>query len=418
MLKRIKETWAMLNRSIYVGERLQNNIKALTAVSIFTALLGFALMILDVIIGQTGMLIAAAATFLGGASCAYCAGALKRRDIAIVIPTVFCALAFTAYTVTGAAEGTAMLWSLFVPIGLGYFVSVKYGILLSAYYSLLFAVLFHTPLRSHFEAYYSHAFILRFPILYISMAAFTAIALIHYHKSVLLEMDYSKRLSEEVEKQTRVARERADRLEIMGSEMVQALAVTIDAKDCYTNGHSFRVSWYSCALARALGWPEQEVLELEHEALLHDIGKIGVPDSVLNKPGRLTDEEFTVIQSHTQVGGRILDRSQTLHGAAEVARCHHERFDGRGYPSGLAGEQIPLHARVVAISDAYDAMRSDRIYRKGLPRERIREELVKGRGTQFDPALLDVFLRLFDSGALEEYANRETFALHASDRPT
>ena len=402
MLKRIKETWAMLNRSIYVGERLQNNIKALTAVSIFTALLGFALMILDVIIGQTGMLIAAAATFLGGASCAYCAGALKRRDIAIVIPTVFCALAFTAYTVTGAAEGTAMLWSLFVPIGLGYFVSVKYGILLSAYYSLLFAVLFHTPLRSHFEAYYSHAFILRFPILYISMAAFTAIALIHYHKSVLLEMDYSKRLSEEVEKQTRVARERADRLEIMGSEMVQALAVTID----------------SCALARALGWPEQEVLELEHEALLHDIGKIGVPDSVLNKPGRLTDEEFTVIQSHTQVGGRILDRSQTLHGAAEVARCHHERFDGRGYPSGLAGEQIPLHARVVAISDAYDAMRSDRIYRKGLPRERIREELVKGRGTQFDPALLDVFLRLFDSGALEEYANRETFALHASDRPT
>ena len=418
MLKRLKETWAMLSRSIYVGERLQNNIKALTAVSIFTALLGFALMILDVITGQTDMLIAAAATFLGGASCAYCAGALKRRDIAIVIPTVFCALAFTAYTVTGAAEGTAMLWSLFVPIGLGYFVSVKYGILLSAYYSLLFVIVFHTPLRSHFEAYYSHAFILRFPILYNSMAAFTAIALIHYHKSVLLEMDYSERLSEEVEKQTRVARERADRLEIMGSEMVQALAVTIDAKDCYTNGHSFRVSWYSCALARALGWPEQEVLELEHEALLHDIGKIGVPDSVLNKPGRLTDEEFTVIQSHTQVGGRILDRSQTLHGAAEVARCHHERFDGRGYPSGLAGEQIPLHARVVAISDAYDAMRSDRIYRKGLPRERIREELVKGRGTQFDPALLDVFLRLFDSGALEEYANRETFALHASDQPT
>ena len=153
---------------------------------------------------------------------------------------------------------------------------------------------------------------IRFPLLFAFSAAFTIIAMVQYHKGVLLENDYTAQLNAEVEKQTSMARERADRLEELSDQMVQTLAVAIDAKDKYTNGHSFRVSWYAIVLARILGWPEADVDELEREALLHDIGKIGVPDSILNKPGKLTDEEFAVIQSHTVTGGKILSRSSNL----------------------------------------------------------------------------------------------------------
>ena len=134
--------------------------------------------------------------------------------------------------------------------------------------------------------------------------------------------------------------------------------------------------------------------ELEREALLHDIGKIGVPDAVLNKPGRLTDEEFEVIKSHTTVGRTILEGLDGMEKTAEVAAYHHERFDGRGYPEGRKGKEIPKHARIISIADAYDAMHSDRVYRKALPDDVIREELKKGSGTQFDPDYLPTFLEL------------------------
>lgn len=412
MFKKIKAAWKMLNRSIYTGARLEQSLLALTAISIFTAIVGLVLLIMNIFAKQYVMLIGAATTLLCSLGCGYLAGVKKNRDAAIIIPTAFCAIAFTAYTVFGLADGVAMMWTIFVPIGIGYFVSTKYGILLSGYFTVLFFVLFYTPLNRLVEDYYSRSFILRFPIIYASLTGFTAIVLVEYHRGILLEMDYSKRLNAEVERQTRVARERADRLEKKDEEMVQTLAVAIDAKDRYTNGHSFRVSWYSTALAEKLGWPQAEIAALRYEALLHDIGKIGVPDAVLNKPGRLTDAEFNIIKSHASIGGDILARSESLRAAAEVARSHHERWDGRGYPQGLAGEQIPIHARVVAVADAYDAMRSDRIYRKGLQRETIREELVKGRGRQFDPEFLDAFLALMDDGSLlDEIATRDIASL-------
>ena len=197
---------------------------------------------------------------------------------------------------------------------------MKYGIYLSIYYTVLFVLLFYSPLRSMVEGKYTEAFMNRFPLLYISMAAFTAIAMIQYHRSILLENEYTQRLNTEVEKQTRIARERADRLQQMSEEVVNMLAVAIDAKDRYTNGHSFRVAAYSVALAKRLRLPEEEIRTLRQEAMLHDIGKIGVPDAVLNKPGALTGEEFALIQSHAAIGGRILQRSASLLAAADVAR--------------------------------------------------------------------------------------------------
>lgn len=187
----------------------------------------------------------------------------------------------------------------------------------------------------------------------------------------------------------------------LSMNMLETLAGTIDAKDKYTNGHSLRVSIYATKLAEALGWEENRISMLRYEALLHDIGKIGVPDTILNKPAKLNDTEFALIKSHVVVGSDILRKMVVLPGAAEVARYHHERYDGKGYPDGISGADIPIDARIVCIADSYDAMNSNRIYRKALTPEVIRAELIGGRGTQFDPELLDKFVELLDSNELE-----------------
>lgn len=184
-------------------------------------------------------------------------------------------------------------------------------------------------------------------------------------------------------------------------KMLETLAGTIDAKDKYTNGHSMRVATYATRLAEELGWDQERIEKLRYEALLHDIGKIGVPDAILNKPSKLTDVEFDLIKSHTVVGADILKNMVAVPNATEVSRYHHERFDGRGYPSKISGNAIPINARMVCIADSFDAMSSDRIYRKALKREVIIEELIKGRGTQFDPELLDVFLKLYEEHKLD-----------------
>lgn len=218
----------------------------------------------------------------------------------------------------------------------------------------------------------------------------------------LLELDHLKKeLQEEVKIQTAKADERRLQMEEMSFQTVQALAGAIDAKDKYTKGHSARVSEYSVALAKRMGWEKTKIEELRYAALLHDVGKIGVPDAILNKRGRLSDVEFGVIKSHTSVGGDILKNITTVEGAVDVARHHHERFDGKGYPDKLNGTNISKMSRIVCIADSFDAMNSKRIYRDSLSREVIREELVKGKGTQFDPDFLQEFLLMYDNGELE-----------------
>ena len=217
-----------------------------------------------------------------------------------------------------------------------------------------------------------------------------------------------KNLTQEVEKQTAVAEERRQKVENMSVRMIHALAITLDAKDTYTNGHASRVADYAVLLARKIGWNEAQCDELYNAAILHDIGKIGVPDRVLNKPGRLNDEEYDIIKSHTVIGAEILENVAIFDWAEEAARYHHERYDGKGYPEGLKDENIPVAARIIGIADAFDAMSSKRVYRHALPKAVIREELVKGRGLQFDPRLDDVFISMFDNGELDEisYSNR------------
>lgn len=223
----------------------------------------------------------------------------------------------------------------------------------------------------------------------------------------ILELDLlQKQLKEEVAKQTRKAEDRRKQMEEMSFQTVQALAGAIDAKDRYTKGHSARVAEYSILIAKELGWEKEKIDKLRYAALLHDVGKIGIPDSVLNKPGRLSDIEFGIIKSHTTTGCEILSNISTVEDAVDVARHHHERFDGTGYPDQLSGHNISEMARIVCIADAYDAMNSKRIYRNSLPANVIRKELICGRNTQFDPAILDVFLQLLDADKLQQTSEK------------
>ena len=192
------------------------------------------------------------------------------------------------------------------------------------------------------------------------------------------------------------------KVEEMNLQVITALASAIDAKDPYTRGHSTRVSRYSVLIAEALGWDRLRIEDLRFAALLHDIGKIGVPDSILNKPGRLTDVEFSIIKSHTTMGGEILRGRTVVACAEDVAMSHHERVDGKGYPRGLRGEEMTDEARIVSIADAFDAMSSSRVYRKACSRDYILGQLTEGRGKQFDPEYVDVLIRLWNEGRLDE----------------
>ncbi len=203
-------------------------------------------------------------------------------------------------------------------------------------------------------------------------------------------------LEQEVHRQTNLAARRLDESRQLFEEMTVALAKTIDAKDKYTHGHSERVADYARKIAAGAGDDEDAQKRIYYMGLLHDIGKIGVPEGIINKPGKLTDEEFRIIQSHTTIGFDILHEIKTFPGLSTGARFHHERYDGRGYPDKVAGEDIPRQARIIAVADAYDAMTSSRSYRKGLPQDVARGEIEKGRGTQFDPVFADVMLKLID----------------------
>ena len=181
---------------------------------------------------------------------------------------------------------------------------------------------------------------------------------------------------------------------------IQTIANTIDAKDEYTTGHSKRVSDYSGSIAAELGYSEKEIADLKFIALLHDIGKIGVPDSVLNKPGKLTADEYQLMKNHTVIGADILKDIGMIPGIDVGAKYHHERYDGKGYPDGLEGDEIPEIARIIAVADAYDAMTSTRIYRNRLDPGVVEDEIEKGIGTQFDPKAGTAMLKLLREGRL------------------
>lgn len=209
-------------------------------------------------------------------------------------------------------------------------------------------------------------------------------------------------LSCEVEKQTRLIKAQHEKLDRISMQVVKALSGAIDAKDAYTNGHSTRVAEYAREIAKKCGLSKAQQDDIYMIGLLHDVGKIGVPKAIINKPDRLTDEEYRIIKTHPTMGAQILSNITEFPRFVTGARWHHERYDGKGYPDGIAGEEIPEEARIIAVADAYDAMSSRRSYRDVLPQDYVRAELVKGRGTQFDPLYTDIMLEMIDADTAYE----------------
>lgn len=212
-------------------------------------------------------------------------------------------------------------------------------------------------------------------------------------------------LQKEVEKKTLTLNKRSQQLNRLTVQVMKTLARTIDAKDKYTNGHSIRVAEYSRMIANRLNMNLHEQENIYYIGLLHDIGKIGIPDEIINKTSRLTEEEYAIIKTHPVIGSEILEKMSELPEIALGARWHHERFDGKGYPDGLKGEDIPLIARIIGVADAYDAMSSKRSYRGVLPQEHIYEEIKRCMGTQFDPAIAEIMLQIIAEDT--EYKLRE-----------
>jgi len=205
-------------------------------------------------------------------------------------------------------------------------------------------------------------------------------------------MDLIK-LQRDLESEVELKTEENDRL---FRHVIRTLADAIDAKDNYTKGHSGRVAEYSKAIAKRYGYTEKQQKEIFMMGILHDVGKIGIPDAVINKPAKLTPEEYDIIKNHSVMGASILSNITEMPSLVTGARWHHERIDGAGYPDGLKDADIPEAARIIAVADAYDAMTSRRSYRDILPQDKVREELVNGRGSQFDPVFADIMLKMMD----------------------
>ena len=176
-------------------------------------------------------------------------------------------------------------------------------------------------------------------------------------------------------------------------------------RDAYTSGHSSRVAKYSRMIAERSGAGKEEQEEIYTIALLHDIGKIGIPIAIINKPARLTDQEYEIMKTHTTKGFSILEIIEEMPKLATGARSHHERYDGRGYPDHIAGDKIPKYARIISVADAYDAMTSRRSYREAMSQELVRREIEQGIGTQFDPMYAKIMLQLIDED--KDYTMRE-----------
>jgi HD-GYP domain-containing protein (c-di-GMP phosphodiesterase class II) len=199
-----------------------------------------------------------------------------------------------------------------------------------------------------------------------------------------------------IERQLQETRRRYSDLHETFLSTIEALATALELRMAETEGHAQRVSMYTVTAARSLGVTGRDLEQLQWGALLHDVGLIAIPDAILLKPGALRPEEWALIRTHPDVGARLLDGVPGLESALEIVRLHHERFDGAGYPLGLRGTAIPLGARIFAVADAIDAITSDRPYRPGRTWDAARIEILHGRGSHFDPTVVDAFLEAFD----------------------
>ena len=327
----------------------------------------------------------------------------KRTRFFFVLGYILSFLMEFVFLITGGQEGFGIFWMCIITF-FTFFTNNKRVFFVANAFYLFFVILgFWTPL-SKYCYQFSDTMRVRFPILYMIEFVFASIIKIrllraeHNRNALFSELiDLQNNLQQQVENRTKELNEEKNHSEKLLIEVTQALATTIDAKDRYTSGHSRRVAEYSKRIAELLGKDKKTQQEIYFIALLHDIGKIGIPDEIINKRDNLTEEEFNLMKKHPEIGYEILKNITTMPNLEIGVRWHHERLDGKGYPDKLSGDKIPEYARIISVADAYDAMTSNRSYRGYLPQAVARSELEKGSGTQFAPEIAAKMIEIIDA---------------------
>ena len=296
----------------------------------------------------------------------------------------------------GGNEGFSILWFFLIPFFSLIVVGMPFGAPLTISFGFFSMLMLWTPVHKYLAYSYSDDYRFFYPIFYWGFALLCVTMDIFYKSYLIRQTAYEEELKKEVENAKK-------EMEELAISSVSTISQMLDEKDEYTNQHSKRVAEYSSLIAKTLDpkISEKEVDTLYRTALLHDIGKIAVPDSILKKAAALTNEEYAIMKSHTSWGKTILADMTFLPDADLGAIYHHERYDGKGYPSGIPNGDLPLMVRIISISDALDAMNSNRCYRKHCGRDYIISELEKGKGKQFDPDVADVTIQLINEGKIE-----------------
>lgn len=301
---------------------------------------------------------------------------------------------FSFYAVIGGNRGFAIDWILLVPIAYMTLFGLLDGLLVGGYFGVFLVVILWSPVYSMLPFAYSDEVRLRFPILYICGFLLAIVIGVRNKKLRIAQMRNEEQLSQAV----LAERSRVERISL---DAVSSICRALDAKDPYTKKHSDNVATYAGMIAQSLGWDETKMEMLQRAARVHDLGKIGIPDAILKKNGALNEEQFSIMKQHVALGATIVSDFTSMPELAVGAKYHHERYDGKGYSTGLAGEDIPIEGRIIALADAIDAMSNDRVYRKKRSKEFLLEELKNGAGKQFDPELVAVALELINNGMIE-----------------
>ena len=317
----------------------------------------------------------------------------KRMAVKHTASLALCCV-FTIYIIAGYNEGFAPLWAMVLPYATMSVIGLLEGTVVSTYILLLFLVLFWTPIRAHLLYDYSDIYCSRVPLVYLFCYVVSIYSNYKRQDVQLKAKSERERLAVSVEEEKR-------KIGKLTMQTIISISNAVDAKDPYTKKHSERVAKYSKQIANELRWSKQEQENIYNMALLHDIGKIGVPDAILNKHDKLTDEEFPQIRKHPIIGGEILKDLNFVTDVSIGAYYHHERYDGKGYPQGLKGEEIPIEARIIGIADSIDAMNSDRVYRGKKDVAYVLEQLESGKGTQFDPNIDEIVIALIKNGKMK-----------------